>query len=243
MSRSPQGLAEVINHALDMRLADVRVSLPGKVTRYDSSKQMVDVQPLIKQAYYDETETRQVESMPVIPNVPLMFQGAGGFRMTFPVEVGDKVLIVFSSSSLDKWLESGGEVDPNDDRQFSLADAVAIPGLRDFAHPLESAPTDRMTIGKDDGAQVQITDSEVLLGGDGAVDAVIKGTSYHSAESTFLTALSTWASAVATALGTIPAFVDPGKAAFTTATGAFNTAVSSFNTAASNALSAIVKTE
>lgn len=145
-------------------VADLHTALPGKIVRYDSSTQKADVQLLIKERYTDESGATQVRDLPVVPAVPVQFPGAGGYRITFPIAADDTGLVVFSESSLDKWLVSGGTVDPSDDRRHDLTDAVFLPGLRDFGHPLVSAPTDRATFGKDDGLQIHVDGSKIRIG-------------------------------------------------------------------------------
>lgn len=145
-------------------VADLHTALPGKIVRYDSSTQKADVQLLIKERYTDEAGATQVRDLPVIPAVPVQFPGAGGYRITFPIASDDTGLVVFSESSLDKWLVAGGTVDPSDDRRHDLTDAVFLPGLRDFGHPLSSAPTDRATFGKDDGLQIHVDGSKIRIG-------------------------------------------------------------------------------
>lgn len=149
MSRSPE-LSEVLNTLLEGALDDLHVSLPGKVVRYDGSKQEADVQPLIKVWHEDEAGERVVAQLPVVTGVPVVFPGGGGFLVQFPVSVGDTVLLVFSAVSLDKWLATGGgPVDPEGGGAHSLADAVAIPGLRDFKHARSQAPSGHILVGKD----------------------------------------------------------------------------------------------
>ena len=145
-------------------VADLHTALPGKIVRYDSSTQKADVQLLIKDRYTDESGVTQVRDLPVIPAVPVQFPGAGGYRITFPIAADDVGLVMFCEASLDKWLVSGGTVDPSDDRRHDLTDAVFIPGLRDFGHPLSSAPTDRATFGKDDGLQIHVDGSKIRIG-------------------------------------------------------------------------------
>jgi hypothetical protein len=169
---------------IDNRTSSIRVALPARVESYDATKQAVDVQPLVYDGYYDATNTRQTERLPVVTDVPVVFPGAGGFRVTFPVAKGDTVLLVFTSSSIDKWLVLGGEVDPQDDRRHHLSDAIAIPGLRDFAHPLGNAPTSTLSIGKDGGPTIEIG-SDIQAGGSQAlalksdVDALISTFNTH----------------------------------------------------------------
>lgn len=121
---------------------DLRVALPGRVTAYDAATQRASVQPLIKHANLDETEQRVAKLLPEVHSVPVQFPGGGGMRITWPLAKGDTVLLVFASSSIARWKRTGGEVDPGDDRRHDLNDAIAIPGLHDFAHIPSTAPTD-----------------------------------------------------------------------------------------------------
>lgn len=157
-------LQDLLSKFRESMAAQIHTALPGKIVRYDSSAQKADVQPLIKDRYTDEAGALQVRTLPVIPAVPVQFPGAGGYRITFPVAEGDTGLLLFAESSLDKWLVSGGTVDPEDDRRHDLTDAVFLPGLRDFGHALASAPTDRATFGKDDGLQIHVDGSKIRIG-------------------------------------------------------------------------------
>ncbi len=151
----PNALAGMI----DSRMLDVHVAIPGIVQAYDQTTQTVDVLPAIRQAYCNEDGERVVECMPVISDVPVVFQGGSGFSITFPLVKGDSVLLVFSDSSIDKWLTRegdanklftrGGDVDPNDYRKHALSDAIAIPGLRTFNTATDQVDPDKMVIAGD----------------------------------------------------------------------------------------------
>lgn len=139
-------LADVIRAFVREGAADLHVSIPAKVVRVELDKGLVDAQPLVK-----EVLEGQAVSVPVIPNVPIVWPGAGGFRLTFPIVAGDVVLLVFADRSLDLWLSKGGEVDPQDPRRHALSDAIAIPGLRSFNAPWAGADAGWVTLGKDGG--------------------------------------------------------------------------------------------
>lgn len=148
MSRSPR-LSEVLRRAIDARAATLHVALPGRVTIYDPALNRVFVQLLIKAPFTDEAGETVHEDYPVLPDVPLVFPGMGEWGVTFPVAVGDTVLVVFCDRSIDKWLALGGNkpVEPMTAENHGLSDAVAIPGLRSFHDPLAAA-TDGMVLGR-----------------------------------------------------------------------------------------------
>lgn len=146
-------LSEVLDRAIRTRLAGLRVGLPARVESYDAAKHKASVQPLILEGYEGEDGERAVERLPVINDVPVIFPGSGGTRVKFPIAKGDTVFLTFASSSLDRWLVTGGEVDPADERRHDLSDAVAIPGLMDFAHVSDHTP------------MIEFTATEIRAGG------------------------------------------------------------------------------
>ncbi len=179
-------LADVFAAAMDARLAGVFTAMPGEVQSYDPISQAVDVQPLVQTGYIGQDGTRATERTPLVPHVPVLFPGAGGFSITWPLKQGNTGLLIFCNCSIDKWLTLGGEVDPEDDRRHCIADAVFIPGLRPFASPLADAATDSMVLAGPD----------VRVGAhDGALPIVVQ-----SALDDFMTALQ----AAITALGFNP---------------------------------------
>lgn len=163
-------LGDVIDLAILGQLRQLRVALPARVESYDAAEQSASIQVLPLIAYEDELGVRKTERLPVINRVPVLSLGAGGFRMRFPVAKGDLVLAIFASSSLDRWKTKGGEVDPLDERFGDLSDAIAIPGVHDFAHALDAAPSDRMVIGSESGdGTIELLENEVRIGGSGAI--------------------------------------------------------------------------
>jgi hypothetical protein len=152
MNRSP-ALPHVIGAALTARLRGVRTCLPAEVVSYDAARTEISAQILINEGAPGEDGERVVERLPVINGVPVVFPGSGGIRIRFPINPGDPVLLVFCSSSIDRWLEQGGEVDPLDDRHHSINDAIAIPGLLPFPDSTDNFPV------------IEFTDEVIKAGG------------------------------------------------------------------------------
>lgn len=191
LPRSPP-LAAVLRLALRSHAAQLHVALPGRVESFDPEKCRASVKPLLQGAHVQEDGTDLAASLPVLPNVPVLFPGAGGFRVTFPIQVGDTVLLVFSDRALDGWLERGGEVDPQDGRKHHLTDAVAIPGLRPFVDAWTGLQADAMTLGAEGGAQVVITQDAVKLGGPTAAEAVALASKVAAELTALKSALNGW---------------------------------------------------
>lgn len=220
-------LGALIAAAIDARLVDVHTHLPATIETYDAATQSCSVQVELRAAFFDELGDRVPARLPVINNVPVAFARGGGFRTTYPLKRGDRVWLEFCEASLDRWKPRGGDTDPGVDRRFNLSDAVAVTGVADFGHPLASAPTDRMSIGSDTGASIEITDDEVRVGGNSGLERTWKA-------DTFLSTFDTLIAAIATAVGGIPT---GGAAAGSAITGALNT----FDTAIVSAKTSIAK--
>lgn len=216
-------LAELLTGSMDARLDDVHVSMPGRIESYDRNKQSASVQPLVRRAFTRNGE-RVTELLPVITNVPIEFFGGGGYALTFPVVKGMTCRLQFCSVSLDKWLARGGVVEPGDDRKFTLTDAIAVVGLRDFAHALVGLPSNAWVMAAP-------LDGKILLGSTLAHEAAIKGNEW-------LIAFNTLIGAIGTAVGT--SGTPPGA---TAAAAAIAAALVAFATASASFLSTRVKLE
>lgn len=205
---------EILKFAISQSLSDVRVALPGIVTAYNSTTQRCTAKPTIPDSRIDPELGRVTEKLKPITEVPVIFPGNKHHRTTWPVEVGDGVLLVFASSSLDAWLASSVETaDDQDDRHHHLTDAIAIPGL--YSKAPTTAPSDALVVHS----------TSLKLGGPTAIDRLIKGDTYIGVEDTFLSALQTWVTAVSAATGLVSAGIAI-TAAFTAYSAARNTVLS-----------------
>lgn len=170
--RTP-GLAEVINRAVQLAVANIFVMRTGRIEKFDASTGLADVKPLQKEQVETDSGSA-VLSLPVVPNVPVLCLGGGDFVDTFPITKGDECMLIFADRSLDIWFELGGEQDPVDLRRHNLTDGIAIVGLRARSKKLSEWPTDRREIGKQGGPRVALKSDSVHLGVDSGEDATDK---------------------------------------------------------------------
>jgi len=200
-------------------LESTRVSGPGKITAYDDTKCRASVQLLIKENLPGPDGERNLKLPAVINDVPVIFEGSGGSRIRYPITRGDIVLVVHSDRSLDRWLYSGGEIDPGDDRLHHIGDAVAYPGLMDFIHAKKA---DRL---------IEFTTlGEVKIGAQVGHQPTIRGTAHNASMTTFLAAMTAYVTG-------IQAIADPANAFSAT----MLTAITAFQTALTTHLTQDVK--
>lgn len=134
-------LAEIVRLALDSRLLDLHVALPCRVVSYDAATQTVEALPLVRRAIEDTSGEVQHEDLPKLPNVPVLFPRSAAFSASWPIAAGDTVLVVFCSSAIGNWRQSGDLANPGDLRRHDLSHAVAIPGIAPEGETIPTSPT------------------------------------------------------------------------------------------------------
>lgn len=198
-SRSPT-LAEVFSQAREVTKRQIRCALIGQVQSYNASTQTANVQPVVDDFVQQEDGTYLDLPFPVLTNVPVQFPCGGSIRMTFPVQPGDTGLLVVTDLSLDRWKNQGGQTSPNtDQRRHHPADAVFVPGVVPNPKAWTSADASAFTLGPDTGPQVVVRQDSIELGGSATsapIDAMVKGTTYRTAQNTLDTAWQTFQTAV-----------------------------------------------
>ncbi len=144
---------------VDGKLLGTNTAMPGIITAYVAPR--ASVQPSVKIKYEDGS----IVVPPVIPNVPIVLPRTAAGGVTFPVAVGDSVLLIFSQRSIERWLSEGGLVEAGDARMHSMSDAFAIPGALSF----NNTPTAQTgTVLFNGATKVRLADGKVAIGNSGA---------------------------------------------------------------------------
>lgn len=205
-------LGQLLDAVLSRAMADLHTAFPARVESYDASKQVVNVQPLLRARVRDEEGAIGNEDLPVLTNVPVVFGGGGTHRLTFPIQKGDTVLVVVAEASLERWKKQGGKQEVEDGRRFHLADAIAVPGLHDNTKAWKNADGAATTLGKDDGMRLVVKDTTMELG-DGATEPVILGKKYTDDEAAMLDSVTQQITQITAQLGTAGAALSAAAAA------------------------------
>lgn len=166
-------LSDAVTQAVDFSIQQLHTCIPGTIVDYDFTTQKASVLPSIKITFYDGV----VVSHPILQNVPLIFPRSGGASLTFPVNKGDGVLVLFSERSLERWLASTGEeVEQGVNRRFDLTDAIAIPGLNSIVTNSLGNATDVKLVFKTASVTIDPEGNIILDNGNCAIRLKADGT-------------------------------------------------------------------
>lgn len=164
MADAKPTLAELVERALESRLADVHVSMPGIVVAYDAATQTADVQPALRRVVLSTDDDPIAEDLPILRNVPVSFPGGAGFTIHFTLAAGDSGDLIFSSMSHNEWQASGDVSTPGNLRPHDLASAKFYPGIRSKKN---AAPDTDASIGIPGGLRAHFGSASIDVGSGG----------------------------------------------------------------------------
>lgn len=135
-------------------------ALPATVVSYNAVERTIVAQPTIKISQRESKGYTQWVSIPQIPDVPVVFPGSGRYSVSWPLEVGDEILLVFAARCIDSWWQQGGVQTQAEFRLHDLSDAFAIPGPRSLPNVPASVPVSSLRLGLGDGtAYIEVTEA------------------------------------------------------------------------------------
>lgn len=154
-----QSLQEMLGEWLESTSLDVHTSMPGIVQSYDDTAQTCSVQPAVRRLLDGE-----FEELPVMQGVPVMFPGAGGFAVVFPLVKGDMVWLHFSETDWAEYRSTGQLSRPRDVTRHALSYPCAYPMNRTAlagtgARIVAPSP---VCVGNDIGAQFVVLEEKLM---------------------------------------------------------------------------------
>ncbi|QHZ59744.1 baseplate spike [Alteromonas phage vB_AmeM_PT11-V22] len=127
-------LTEVIQSHINKAMFNLNTCVPAYIT------EVVEKGDFIKEVSVRIVNQKSYKSGEIferneITNVPILFPSSSEGIVSFPVKVGDTVLLLFSQEDVDTFLHDGTkDKPPQSFRKFSLTDAIAVPCV----HPTNS---------------------------------------------------------------------------------------------------------
>lgn len=152
--------------------SQIYTSMPGKIVKFDASRKSANIQPVVQNEFINERGETVKETYPELSDVPIYYPEGGGNVVTFPLQEGDFVLLVFAQRSVDKYLSGRGNIEPPISlRMHHISDAFAFPGFGPYSErPSQPVDPDGIVIGRNDGTQIFIGDDCIGLNDKNAGD-------------------------------------------------------------------------
>lgn len=134
-------LPELLERAVRSLLLDVHTCLPAVTRKYTASTQRGDFLPVVKGSVQDSEGNNVFELRPVIQNVPVRWERAGGYYSHSPLAAGDHGWLIFNEDSYAQWRVTGEVSEPGDVTRHSIAYPFFLPGAWPDDDPLPDAPS------------------------------------------------------------------------------------------------------
>lgn len=147
-------------------------ALPAIVVSVNMTEQTISAQSAIKGEREEKDGTITYFDMPLFADIALCMPRAGGYVVSFPVQPGDEVLIIFASRCIDGWWQSGGanNIAP-EFRMHDLSDSFAILAPTSQPKALSGLPTDAFRIMNEEATKyVEISNHKISVQSDGDVE-------------------------------------------------------------------------
>lgn len=157
---------ESLRMAIEGVQAKIWTALPGIVAAVNLGKQTVSVQPAIQGQTSAPDGSATNVNLPLLVDVPICWPRAGGFAVTFPVKVGDEVLVVFAARCIDSWWQSGGVGAQAEGRMHDLSDGFAILAPTSQPKVLSNVQTDGVEMRNEArDTYIKLTDGTIYIKG------------------------------------------------------------------------------
>lgn len=118
---------EAIDAAIRDVLGRVRTFAPANVVAYQPPTPATPARCTVQVARRIANLGGQSEPIKPVPNVPIMYPGAGQLMIWWDLAPNDEVILGVPDRTIGEWLLKNGQVDPRDQRKFDLASAIAWP--------------------------------------------------------------------------------------------------------------------
>jgi hypothetical protein len=128
-------------------------AMPAVVQSFNAAANTITAQPAIQFLQRNADGSTAWKSFSPLVDVPVVWQGGGGYTMTFPIAAGDECLIVFASRCIDAWWQSGGVSNIQTElRMHDPSDGFALVGVRSKPRAVSSVSGNSVQLRADDGS-------------------------------------------------------------------------------------------
>jgi hypothetical protein len=158
-----------LSDLLDLHKKDIFLSFNchaiATIQSFDATKQTCTATINYKRTYSQKAPDGSYRPVlvdyPLLLDVPVVVMSGGPARITFPVTKGDTCLILFNDRDIDNWFQSGQIGPVASGRLHSIADGIALVGIRPASNP--HADYDETHAGISWGETLMMVNEEKIL--------------------------------------------------------------------------------
>lgn len=143
-------LSDALDRQTDFTKYSLNCHQLGSIVSYDASSQTCEIEIGVLR----KLPTGEEVKYPMLLDVPVVILSGGGTSLTFPIEAGDKCVILFNDRDIDIFLEEDRIALPNSPRSHDYSDGIALIGIRTVS---ERTPTN------EDAAQLHTASKKVAI--------------------------------------------------------------------------------
>lgn len=170
MARRVPSPEEIQRRAIEGQLLDVRTSMAGTIVSFDANTMRATVRPGVRVLAVDLDSPAEVDTLPDISDVPVLFPSCAFGILYWPLAAGDPVRLEFSEQDDSEFYWNADAVvpvNPGALRRHGSACVCRPEGTRGTG-ALGAEDAAKMFLGKPGGVGIQMDHSEVRLGGSAA---------------------------------------------------------------------------
>lgn len=174
MAKRAPSAEEIQRRAIEGQLLDVRTSMAGVIVSFDANTMRATVRPGVRVLAVDLDSPAEVDTLPDIPDVPVLFPSCAFGILYWPLAAGDPVRLEFSEQDDSEFYWNADAVVPVNPaalRRHGSAVVCRPEGTRGTG-ALGAEDAAKMFLGKPGGVGIQMDHSEVKLGGSAATEKV-----------------------------------------------------------------------
>ncbi len=114
----------------------------GTIEKFDATQQTAQVSINYKKTYFRPNPQTganepQLIDYPVLLDCPVVVLGGGGAGLTFPIAPGDECIVLFNDRDINTWFQGNSSAGNPTPRLHSLADGIALVGVRSLPNVLQ----------------------------------------------------------------------------------------------------------
>jgi len=163
---------ELLDKFVSQKTSDIQLGLVGKIQKFDADTMRADVKPLLK----IENELEETEDFPVLTDIPVLFYHGNEFAIKPTYVKDDLVWVGFSTHDIEYALKEYTRIASK--KTFELHNACVLGGIVKDNYSFSNI------------YMIRKESDHIAIGlKDGAVEPIVKATTFDSALNTFIEAL------------------------------------------------------